>query len=138
VFLAALGPPRAATRLWLAQAPRCATWRAPTRGEVPQTFASAIPLDAHQKGRRLTPWPRARLGMLDVLIGAALLLAAQPLAAASSACVGALGAGVRRRLDPARRRAHPERRPPAVADSALPLAVYRTLRRRAALRASTA
>ena len=71
VFLAALAA-SSATRLWLAQ--RQMRHVRAHRGEVPQTFASAIPLDAHQKAADYTV-AKARLGMLDVLIGAALLLA---------------------------------------------------------------
>ncbi|HEV7478476.1 MAG TPA: M48 family metallopeptidase [Burkholderiales bacterium] len=71
VFLAALAA-SSATRLWLAQ--RQMRHVRAHRGEVPQTFAAAIPLDAHQKAADYTV-AKARLGMLDVLIGAAVLLA---------------------------------------------------------------
>ena len=71
VFLAALA---AATvvRLWLAR--RQIRHVRAHRAEVPQSFAEAIPLSAHQKAADYTV-AKARLGALDVLIGAAALLA---------------------------------------------------------------
>src|SRR5207302_1403575 len=44
------------------------------RDAVPRTFAEAIPLAAHQKAADYTV-AKARLGMIDVLLGAAVLLA---------------------------------------------------------------
>jgi len=70
VFLGALAAASAA-RLWLAQR-QTAHVRA-HRGAVPATFADAIPLEAHQKAADYTV-AKARLGMIDVLIGAALTL----------------------------------------------------------------
>ena len=69
-FIAALAA-ATATRLWLAQRQRRHV-RA-HRGAVPSTFAAAIPLDAHQKAADYTV-AKAGLGMLEVLIGAALAL----------------------------------------------------------------
>jgi STE24 endopeptidase len=70
VFLAALAA-ATATRLWLAQ--RQARHVAAHRHAVPPTFADAIPLEAHQKAADYTV-AKSRLGMLDVLVGAALTL----------------------------------------------------------------
>ena len=70
VFLIALAA-ASATRLWLAQ--RQVRHVRAHRDAVPPTFADAIPLDAHQKAADYTV-AKARLGMLDVLIGAALTL----------------------------------------------------------------
>ena len=61
-----------ATRLWLAQ--RQVRHVAAHRGAVPGTFADAIPLAAHQKAADYTV-AKTRLGMVDVLVGAALVLA---------------------------------------------------------------
>src|SRR5688500_4539640 len=69
-FLAALVA-GTATRLWLAQ--RQIRHVRAHRDAVPGTFADAIPLAAHQKAADYTV-AKARTGMLDVLIGAALLL----------------------------------------------------------------
>jgi STE24 endopeptidase len=71
VFLAALA---AATgvRLWLAQ--RQIRHVRSHRAEVPRSFAATISLAAHQKAADYTV-AKARLGALDVLIGAAALLA---------------------------------------------------------------
>jgi len=69
-FLAALAA-ATLTRLWLAQR-QVAHVRA-HRDAVPPTFADAIPLSAHQKAADYTV-AKARLGMLDVLLGAAALL----------------------------------------------------------------
>jgi STE24 endopeptidase len=70
IFLAALAL-ATLTRLWLAQR-QVAHVRA-HRDAVPPTFADAIPLSAHQKAADYTV-AKARLGMLDVLLGAATLL----------------------------------------------------------------
>jgi STE24 endopeptidase len=70
-FLAALLAVTA-TRIWLAQ--RQIRHVRANRDAVPQTFAEAIPLSAHQKAADYTV-AKARIGMLDVLIGAAALLA---------------------------------------------------------------
>ena len=71
VFLAALAA-ATLTRLWLAQ--RQVNCVRAHRDAVPPTFADAIPLGAHQKAADYTV-AKARLGMLDVLLGAAALLA---------------------------------------------------------------
>ena len=71
VFLAALAA-STATRLWLAQ--RQIRHVRAHRDVVPGTFAEAIPLDAHQKAADYTI-AKARLGMLDVIIGVVLLAA---------------------------------------------------------------
>jgi STE24 endopeptidase len=71
IFLAALAA-ATLTRLWLAQR-QVAHVRA-HRAAVPPTFAETIPLAAHQKAADYTV-AKARLGMLDVLIGAAALVA---------------------------------------------------------------
>ena len=71
LFLAALLL-ATATRLWLAQ--RQVRHVAAHRGAVPGTFADAIPLAAHQKAADYTV-AKTRLGMVDVLVGAALVLA---------------------------------------------------------------
>ena len=71
LFLAALLL-ASATRLWLAQ--RQMRHVAAHRGAVPNTFAEAIPLAAHQKAADYTV-AKTRLGMVDVMVGAALLLA---------------------------------------------------------------
>jgi STE24 endopeptidase len=70
LFLAALAAATAA-RLWLAR--RQIRHVRAHRDAVPATFAQAIPLPAHQKAADYTV-AKARLGMLDVLIGAALTL----------------------------------------------------------------
>ncbi|MGH8669467.1 MAG: M48 family metallopeptidase [Burkholderiales bacterium] len=70
-FLAALAA-ATVTRLWLAQ--RQIRHVRAHRDAVPGTFADAIPLAAHQKAADYTV-AKARTGMLDVLIGAGLLLA---------------------------------------------------------------
>jgi STE24 endopeptidase len=70
LFLAALAL-ATATRLWLA-ARQMRHVRA-HRGAVPGTFAEAIPLSAHQKAADYTA-AKARLGMIEVLLGAALVL----------------------------------------------------------------
>jgi STE24 endopeptidase len=70
-FLAALLAATAA-RLWLAQ--RQIRHVRAHREAVPGTFAEAIPLGAHQKAADYTV-AKARLGVLEVLIGAAALLA---------------------------------------------------------------
>jgi STE24 endopeptidase len=61
-----------ATRLWLAQ--RQIRHVRAHRDAVPATFAEAIPLAAHQKAADYTA-AKTRLGMLDVLVGAVLVLA---------------------------------------------------------------
>ena len=69
-FLAALAA-ATATRLWLAL--RQMRHVRAHRDRVPATFAEAIPLSAHQKAADYTV-AKARVAMLDVLLGAALLL----------------------------------------------------------------
>jgi STE24 endopeptidase len=69
-FLAALAA-ATATRLWLAQ--RQMRHVAAHRGAVPATFSDAIPLEAHQKAADYTV-AKARVGMLDLAIGAAVTL----------------------------------------------------------------
>jgi STE24 endopeptidase len=70
-FLAALLA-ATATRLWLAQ--RQVRHVRAHREAVPQTFAEAIPLNAHQKAADYTV-AKARVGMIDVVIGALALVA---------------------------------------------------------------
>jgi STE24 endopeptidase len=70
VFLAALTA-ATATRLWLSL--RQMRHVRAHRGAVPPTFAEAIPLSAHQKAADYTV-ENTRLGMAEMLIGAALLL----------------------------------------------------------------
>jgi STE24 endopeptidase len=60
-----------ATRLWLAQ--RQVRHVRAHRGAVPASFAETIPLAAHQKAADYTV-AKARLGMIDILVGAAMLL----------------------------------------------------------------
>ena len=60
------------TRLWLAE--RQVAYVRAHRAAVPSMFADTIPLAAHQKAADYTV-AKARLGMLDVLLGAALLVA---------------------------------------------------------------
>jgi STE24 endopeptidase len=60
-----------ATRLWLSQ--RQIRHVRAHRGAVPPTFADAIPLSAHQKAADYTV-AKAKFGMLDIVIGAAVLL----------------------------------------------------------------
>ncbi len=71
LFLAALAA-ASATRLWLAR--RQVRHVRAHRDAVPGLFAEAIPLAAHQKAADYTV-AKAKLGMIDVVIGAALLLA---------------------------------------------------------------
>ena len=71
VFLAALAA-ATGTRLWLAT--RQARHVRAHRDAVPAPFAAAIPLAAHQKAADYTV-AKVRLGVLDVLVNAALLLA---------------------------------------------------------------
>jgi STE24 endopeptidase len=71
VFLAALAL-ATAIRLWLAL--RHARHVAAHRGAVPPAFAESISLDAHRKAADYTV-AKTRFGMVDVLIGVALLLA---------------------------------------------------------------
>ena len=71
VFLAALAA-ATLTRLWLAE--RQVAYVRAHRAAVPSMFADTIPLAAHQKAADYTV-AKARLGMLDVLLGAALLVA---------------------------------------------------------------
>ena len=61
-----------ATRLWLSR--RQIHHVRAHRGAVPQTFADAIPLAAHQKAADYTV-DKARVGVLDLAIGTAALLA---------------------------------------------------------------
>src|SRR5258708_1090881 len=70
IFLAALASATAA-RIWLGE--RQVRHVRAQRDAVPGTFAAAIPLAAHQKAADYTV-AKARLGMLDVLVGAALTL----------------------------------------------------------------
>jgi STE24 endopeptidase len=70
LFLLVLASASAA-RLWLAQ--RQVRHVHAHRGAVPQTFAAAIPLEAHQKAADYTV-AKARLGMLEDALGAALTL----------------------------------------------------------------
>jgi len=69
-FVAALAA-ASATRWWLSL--RQIRHVRAHRGRVPGTFADAIPLSAHQKAADYTV-EKARLGMVDVAIGAALAL----------------------------------------------------------------
>ncbi len=71
IFLAALVA-ATATRIWLAM--RQMRHVRAHRGAVPHTFAESIPLAAHQKAADYTV-VKARVGVVDVLIGAAALLA---------------------------------------------------------------
>jgi len=71
LFLVALAA-ATATRLWLAR--RQIRHVRANRDAVPATFADAIPLSAHQKAADYTV-AKARLGMVDVLVGAAVLVA---------------------------------------------------------------
>ncbi len=71
LFLAALAA-ATATRLWLAQ--RQIRHVRAHRDAVPPMFAEAIPLAAHQKAADYTA-AKAHLGMIDVAISTALLLA---------------------------------------------------------------
>jgi STE24 endopeptidase len=70
VFLAALAA-ATATRLWLA-ARQMRHVRA-HRDAVPETFAAAIPLTSHQKAADYSV-AKTRLAILDILLGAAVLL----------------------------------------------------------------
>src|SRR5258708_12203305 len=70
IFLAALASATAA-RVWLGE--RQVRHVCARREAVPGTFAAAIPLAAHRKAADYTV-AKARLGMLDVLVGAALTL----------------------------------------------------------------
>ena len=74
LFLVALGV-GLLCRLWLAR--RQAAHVAAHRAAVPGAFAATISLDAHQKAADYTV-ARVRLGMVDTLISAALLLALTP------------------------------------------------------------
>jgi STE24 endopeptidase len=81
------------TRLWLAQ--RQIRHVHAHRDAVPETFAAAIPLSVHQKAADYTE-AKSRLGTLDVLIGAALVLAftlGGLLQALSGAWAGVFAAG---------------------------------------------
>jgi STE24 endopeptidase len=71
VFLAALAA-ATATRLWLAS--RQIGHVSAHRGAVPASFASSIPLAAHQKAADYTV-AKTRFGIVDTLVGAALVLA---------------------------------------------------------------
>src|SRR5688572_12530178 len=71
VFLAALAA-ASATRLWLAL--RQIRHVRAHRGAVPGMFAESIPLSAHQKAADYTV-AKARLGVIDTLLDAAILLA---------------------------------------------------------------
>ncbi len=70
IFLAALASATAA-RIWLGE--RQVRHVRAHRDAVPGTFTGSIPLAAHQKAADYTV-AKARLGMLDVLVGAALTL----------------------------------------------------------------
>ena len=72
VFLAALGALATATRLWLAQ--RQIRHVRAHREAVPAMFADSIPLPAHQKAADYTV-AKARLGIVDTLVDALILLA---------------------------------------------------------------
>src|SRR5262245_65232618 len=61
-----------ATRLWLAL--RHIRHVTAHRGEVPPEFAASVPLSAHQKAADYTR-ARTRLGIVDALVSAAVLLA---------------------------------------------------------------
>src|SRR5258708_33756723 len=74
IFLAALASATAA-RIWLGG--RQVRHVRARREAVPGTFAATIPLAAHQKAADYTV-AKARLGMLDVLVGAALTLVLTP------------------------------------------------------------
>ena len=69
-FLAALLA-ATATRLWLSR--RQIRHVRAHRHAVPQTFADAIPLSAHQKAADYTV-DKSRLGMVDIVLGAVVLL----------------------------------------------------------------
>jgi STE24 endopeptidase len=71
VFLAALAA-MVLTRLWLAR--RQAAHVAAHRDRVPAEFSAVIPLASHQKAADYTV-ARTRVGMLETLVGAAVLLA---------------------------------------------------------------
>ena len=71
LFLAALAA-ATATRLWLSQ--RQIRHVAAHRDALPASFAGAIPLAAHQKAADYTV-AKTRLGMIDTLLDAAILLA---------------------------------------------------------------
>jgi STE24 endopeptidase len=71
LFLAALAA-ATLTRLWLAR--RQIAHVRTHRDAVPASFAGTVPLSAHQKAADYTV-ARTRLGMIDVLLGAAWLLA---------------------------------------------------------------
>jgi STE24 endopeptidase len=71
LFLLALAA-ASATRLWLAV--RQVSHVRAHRDAVPPTFADAIGLSAHQKAADYTV-AKTRLGMIDVMVGAALLIA---------------------------------------------------------------
>jgi STE24 endopeptidase len=71
IFLAALGA-ATATRLWLAQ--RQIRHVRAHRNAVPRMFAESIPLAAHQKAADYTV-AKARLGIVDTLLDALILLA---------------------------------------------------------------
>ncbi len=71
IFLAALAV-ATATRLWLAH--RQVRHVREHRERVPETFAAQVPLAAHQKAADYSA-AKAPLGVLDILIGAAALLA---------------------------------------------------------------
>ncbi len=70
IFLAALAA-ASATRIWLAS--RQARHVHAHRSAVPASFAEAIPLAAHQKAADYTI-AKVRLGIVDLLVGAAMLL----------------------------------------------------------------
>jgi STE24 endopeptidase len=70
LFLAALGV-STTLRVWLAV--RQVRHVRAHRGSVPDTFAESIPLSAHQKAADYTV-ARARLGMVDIVVGAVMLL----------------------------------------------------------------
>jgi STE24 endopeptidase len=70
LFLAALGA-ATVTRLWLAT--RQVRHVSAHRAAVPASFADSIPLAAHQKAADYTA-AKARLGMIDMLLGAVALL----------------------------------------------------------------
>ena len=104
VFLAALAV-AAATRLWLAL--RQIRHVRAHRGAVPGMFAETIPLAAHQKAADYTV-AKARLGIIDTVLDAAILLALT-LGGALQWLADAVGARVRGRVAVARHRADPHR-----------------------------
>jgi STE24 endopeptidase len=95
LFLAALG---AATALRLYLAYRHVSFVCANRARVPPAFASAIPLDAHQKAADYTA-VKTRFGMMGTLVDAVVLLALTfggGLNAAAEAASALFGPGIAR------------------------------------------